>query len=196
MPRKHAVLVGAKRTVLEDFEQIVRAFLHDLVGLPGRDLVRTGQIFHIRKDVAHQNCPHNAEAQRHIDFQAAALFGRLVELVLSEQEEAEFLQAHAVECHLIGFVVLAEAAGAARAGRQEDVIVQGLLLAVHGHFVLQEIYQAARGEDGGAARAGVDQFLAGVQVRARNVGQRLGVVIQIVEHALHQTLVFPGQSAK
>ena len=196
MPCQHPVLVVAQRPLLEDLEEIVRAFLQDLVGLPGRDLVRTRQVLHVREDVAHQNGPHDAQAQGHIDFQAAALFGRLVELVLRQQEEAEILQAHAVEGHLIGFVVLAEAAGAAGAGRQEDVVVQRLLLPVDGHFVLQEIHQAARGKDRGAARAGVDQFLAGVQVRARDIGQRLGVVIQIVEDALDQPLVLPGQAAE
>ena len=117
------------RPLLEYLEQIIRAFLHDLVGLPGSHFVRTRQVLHVREDVAAQNGPNDAQAQRHIDFQAAALFGRLVQLVLRQQEEAEILQAHAVERHFVGFVVLAEAAGPAGAGRQEDVVIQRLLLA-------------------------------------------------------------------
>ena len=144
----------------------------------------------------HQNGPHNAEAQGHVDFQPAWLFGSLVQFILREQEEAEILQAHAVEGHFIGFVVLAEAAGTTSAGRQEDVVVEGLLLAILSHLGLQEIHQAARGKDRGAARAGVDQFLAGVEVRARDIGQGLGLVIQIVENPLDQPLMFPGQATE
>ena len=196
MPRQHPVLIVAKRPLLEDFEQIIRAFLHHFIGLPGRDFIRTSQVLHVRQNVAHQNGPHNAQAQVHVDFQPAGLFGRLVQLVLRQQEEAEIFQPHAVEGHLVGFVVLAEAAGTAGAGRQEDVVIQGLLLPVHGHFVLQEIHQAARRKDGGAACAGVDQFFAGVQVRARDIRQGLGLVIQIVEDTLDQPLMLPGQAAK
>ena len=196
MPRQHAVFVVAKRPLLEDFEQIIRAFLHHFVGLAGSDLVRTRQVFHVRQNIAAENGPDNAQAQRHIDFQAAGLFGRLVELVLRQEEQAEIFQAHAVERHFVGFVVLAEAAGPASAGRQEDVVIQGLLLAVVGDFGLQEIHQAARGEDRGAAGADVDQFLAGVQVRARDIGQGLRLVVQVVEDALNQPLMFPGQAAE
>ena len=182
--------------LLEDFKQIVRAFLQDLVGLAGNDFVGPRQIFHVRQDIAAENGPDDAEAQRHIDFQSAALLRRLVQLVLRQQEEAKIFQAHAVERHFIGFVVLAEAAGPAGAGRQEDIVIQRLLLAVGGDFGLQEVDQAARREDRGAAGADVNQFLAGVQVRARDIGQGLGVVVQVIEDALNQPLVLPGQAAE
>ncbi len=69
--------------------------------------------------------------------------------------------------HFVGFVILAEPAGSARAGRQEDIVIQSLLLAIGSDLGFQKIDQAARCEDCGAAGADVDQFLAGIQVRAR-----------------------------
>ena len=107
--------------------------------------VRPRQVFHVRQNVAAENGPNDAQAKRHIDFQSVVAPSRsLVQFVLRQQEEAEILQAHAVERHFVGFVVLAEAAGPAGARRQEDIVIQRLLLAIGGDFGLQEIDQAAR----------------------------------------------------
>jgi hypothetical protein len=64
-------------------------------------------------------------------------------------------------------VVLAEAARAAGSRGEEEVPVRRLLLAVGGGLPLQEADEAAGGEDGRAARADVDELLAGVEVLAR-----------------------------
>ncbi len=92
-------------------------------------------------------------------------------------------------------MILAEPAGTARAGREVHVIVSNVLLALRGNLALQKVHQASGGEDGGAARTHVDQFLARVQIIASDVRQGLRFVIQIVEGALNQPFVFPGQAA-
>ncbi len=113
----------------------------------------------------------------HVDFETATLLGGLIQLVLRKQEEAKILQAHAVERHLVGLVVLAEAAGATSAGCQEDVVVNSFLLATDSHFGLQEVDQAASREDRRTAGADIDQFLAGVEVRASDIGQGFRLVV-------------------
>src|SRR5258706_16293017 len=130
MPGQQSRLLAVNGPLLEDFKKVIRALLHHSVGFSRRYLVWTSLVLHVREHIAAKDGPDAAQAQRHVDFEAAAFFGRLVELILREKKEAKILQAHSVQSHFVGFVILPEPARAAGSGRQKDVVVQRLLLAV------------------------------------------------------------------
>ena len=92
-------------------------------------------------------------------------------------------------------MVLAETARPTGPRGQKDVLVRDFPLAARGNLFLQEVDQAARSEDCGAAGSHVDQFFAGVQVVASNVRERFCVVLHVVQGALNKPLVFPGEAA-
>jgi hypothetical protein len=195
MPRDDGGFLVEERTIAEGVVEEFDGLLEDAIGLAGIYFVGAGQVLEVGEDIGAENGPDEAEAEGEIDFEPAAIGGFLVELILGEKEKTEIAEAETVESHGVGFVILAEAAGTAGTGGEEDEIVGDGFFADLRDFFLEEIDEAAGGKDGGAAGAGVDEFLAGVEIGAGDVGKRLGFVVEIVEGALDDAFVFPGEAA-
>src|SRR5438445_167929 len=193
MPGQRHILVAVSGSVPKDFIQVLDTFLKHLLGLPWIDLIRPCHVLEVHQQVSAKDGPDEAEAERHIDVEPAPSIWTLVQLVLGQQKKSEIAQPETVKSHGVGLVILAETAGSARSRCQEHIFVGDFLFPMRCHFLLQKLDQTSGGEDGGATRAYVDQFLAGIQIFAGNIGQRLGVVLQIVKSTLHQPCMFPGE---
>src|SRR5438445_1719759 len=193
MPGHRHILVAMSGSVPKDFIPVLDTFLSQLLGLTWIDLIRPCYVLWVHQQVSAKDGPDEAEAERHIDVEPAPSIWTLVQLVLGQQKKSEIAQPETVKGHGIRFVVLAETAGSASSRSQEHIFVGDFLFPMRRHFLLQKIDQTSGGEDGGATRAYVDQFLAGIQIFAGNIGQRLGVVLQIVKSTLHQPFMFPGE---
>ena len=97
---------------------------------------------------------------------------------------------------VFGFVH-AEAAGAAGAGREEDVAVDDFLLGNALLFQrLQILHQVADGEVSGIALAVVAVLLARLERLDVRGGNGFGAIAEAFEGAVDQFLVLPGQAAE
>ena len=196
MPRKHRPLVRLDRPVAEKSMQVLDALVEDFIGFAWRHLVRPRHVFEIGQHVAAENSPDQARGQLQVDLEAPAVDGALIELVLREQEQPKVAEAQGVEGHFVRLVVLAETARPARACREEDVLAVDPFLAALRHFRLQEVDKVPGREGRRATGADVDQLLAGIEVRSRNVGQRLRAVVHVLHGALDEALMLPGQTSE
>ncbi len=196
VPAERGPLARRDGAIAEDAVQVLDRVAEHQVGLAWRDLVGAGEVLEVGEHVRAEDRPDEAGGERHVDLEPATVDRSLIELVLREQEQPEIPEADRVERHLVRLVVLAEAAGAARSRGEEDELLPDLLGAARSDFGLQEVHEVAGGERGGAARADVDQCLAGIQIGPRDVRQRLRVVAQVLHRALHQPLVLPRQPAE
>src|SRR5229473_268813 len=89
-----------------------------------------------------------------------------------------------------------EPARSAGSCSQKNILVGYFFFAPRSHLGLEKIDKAPRGENRWAAGADIDQLFPGIEVRTRDVRERLGVVIQIVKDALDKPLMLPRESPK
>jgi hypothetical protein len=150
--------------VLERLGEQFHALAHRRVGLARIHLVGPGAVFEALDHVGGQQRPDHAEGERHVDVEAAARCRPLVRIALVDQEHPERLQPDVPERQLVALVILAEPAGAARAGGDIDIVVDHLVGADALAFPAQEIGEVSGGEAGRAALSDIGQLAAGRQV--------------------------------
>jgi hypothetical protein len=113
------------RTLAEDLVEILDAFPDDRLGLARQHLVRAHLILEILHEVGAEDAPQAPERHRQVEIETVTHV--LVQVVLGHQEHAEALEPGVPERELVACVILPEAAGAAGAGGEVDVLLVDLL---------------------------------------------------------------------
>ena len=118
-----------RRVVLERVGDELLARLERAVGGAGLHLVRADAVAERVERVADQDGADDAPEERRVHLEADALAGRLLEAAgLLEQQDAEAVEAGVTERLAVLGDVRAEAARAARAGRDEHVVLDDVFL--------------------------------------------------------------------
>ena len=165
-----ARLFDLKRlAILQVLAEPVDHLAEDAVGLALVRFVGADLVDQVVDDVAQVHGIQHAEAEIDGELQSGLARGGLDSVAVLEQQDAEAVEAGILQRETIFGLVHAEAAGTARAGGKEDVVVQNLL-AWHAFFLqeLQILHQIADGEVGRIALAVVAEFLAGLEGRRRS----------------------------
>ena len=193
MPQ-HRLLRRHRRAVAEDLVEILDALLDDRRGLARPHLVGPHLVLEVLDQVGAEDAPEAAERHRQIEVEPVAHV--LVQVVLGHQEHPEALEPAVAQRQLVARVVLAEAAGAARAGGEVDVLLVDRLDADLLRLFLQKVDEIAGREAGRAALTDVGGLAAGEQVFLRRDGQDLRAVPTALEHRLQDALDAPVQAAE
>ena len=168
-------------TAAEGLDQDVDALLDGGVRLASLDLVRPHLVLERLQEIGTEDGPQRSQGQRQVQLEAIAFRRPLVHVVLGHQEHAEALQAQVLEGQLVALVVLAEAAGSARARGQVDVALRDFLGSDLARFSPQEVGQVPGHEAGGAALSDVRQLPPGQQVllgRGRQDARSVSPILQ------------------
>ncbi len=187
---------AARRPPAKDLVEVLDALLDDGVGAPGHDLVGTDLVLEVLHQVRAEDRPQAAERDRQVEVEAVAHHGLLVEVVLGQEEHPEGVEARVAQRQLVALVVLAEAAGAARPGRQVDVALRHFLGADALGFAAEEVDEVARREAGRAALADVGHLAPGQEILLGGDGQDARLISALLEHRLENALGAPVQAAE
>ncbi len=193
----HALIELPGAFLAEHLVEVVHLLVEHTVGFAGVDLERPQRIGHFVHHVAAVQRVKNAEEE--IDVHLQPGFGiRLGEAAgLLEQEHAESVEPGIAQGEAIFGLIHAEAAGSARAGREEDVAIDDFLLGNSLFFQgLQILHQVADGEVGGIALAVVAVLLPRLKRLDVGRGDGFGAIAEAFKSAMHQLFVLPGQSTE
>src|SRR6266496_1711366 len=171
--------------------------MEHLVGPALFDLVRPNVVGDLVHYVAEVERIDHAHAEIHGELEPRFAGRGLDAVVLLEKQHAEAIEARILERQPILGLIHAEAAGTARAGGEEDVVVDDLLLRLAGGLqIFQILDEVAPGEVRRIALSVVAVLLA--ELKARNIGhgEDLALVSAAMEDRLNHLFVFPGEAAE
>ncbi len=177
-------------------DQLLRG-LDRLVGRSRHHLVGADAVADHVQHVADQDRLQHRLEELGVHLEALLLAGGLLEAaLLLEEQNAEALEARVAERLAVLGDVGAEAAGAAGAGRHEDVVLDDLL---DRHLLVvaepgEVLDQVADGEVGRVALTAVAELLAEGQRRVVGHVDRLDLVADAAERALQEQVVRHGQA--
>src|SRR5215470_14007916 len=147
------------------------------------DLERPDLVLDVLQRVGDHDRPDRARDERHVELEAAAFGGTLIDAVLREQEHAERLESHVAERELVALVVLAEAACPAGAGGHVDVLLRDLLGADALRLGAEEVGEVPGREARRTALADVGHLAPGEKILLGRGRQDLRVVAEALHRA-------------
>ncbi len=196
-PLRQVFVVFERLALAQHGAKRVHRLVEDAVGLALFHLIRTDAVDHLVHDVAEIERIEHAHAEVDRELQSSFARGRLHAVILLEQQHAEAVEARILQGQAIFGLVHAEAARSARAGGEEDVVVDDLLLGQAAGFqALQILHQIAHREIGRIALPVVAVLLAELEGRDVRHRQDVAAIAAAFEDGLDDLLVFPGQAAE
>src|SRR5580704_15353312 len=159
--------------------------------------VGTNLIDQVVKDIAQVHGIQHAESEIDGELQPGLTRGRLNAIAVLEQQHAEAVEAGVLQREAIFGFIHAEAAGAAGASGEENIVVENLL--ARNAFLFQKLevlHQVAHSEICGIALAVVPILFADLEGRHVRHGQFLATIAATLKDGADQIFVLPGEATK
>jgi hypothetical protein len=126
-PVRSALLDLKRLAVLQVFAESIDHLAEYAIGLALVHFVRTNLVDEIVDDIAQVHRIQHAEAEIDREFQSRLAGGSLDPVAILEEQHAEAVEPGILQREAVLSLIHAKAARAARAGREENVIVEDLL---------------------------------------------------------------------
>ncbi len=194
------------RRALLDFERIaipqvvaepIDHFAEHAIRLALVHFERTNLVDQVVDHIAQMHGIQHAEAEVDSELQPGLAGSRLDSVAVFEQQHAEAIEAGIFQREAILRLIHAEAARAAGAGGEENVVIQNLV-ARHPFFLqeLEILHQVAHGEISRIALAVVAELFAGLEGGDIGHGQFFAAVAAALKDGANQIFVLPGEAAE
>ena len=196
-PRRGALHDLERGTLAQRGGEPGHGLLEDAVRLARIHLERTDLVDDVVHHVAGVQGVQHAQAEIDGELQARLSRRRFQAVLVMEEQDAEAVEPRIFQREAVLGLVHPEAAGPARAGREEDVVVEDLLARDPRFFQrLKMLHEVSDREVGRVALAVVAVFLADLKGGHVGHGQPLALVVAALKDGANQLLVLPGEAAK